>query len=282
MRRLKPWLCKETKTLVTENMALIPWLKVFTLMVHVTRKGCIKFNSNHLVEFCFSLPPPPPALTWSSSVFPRRKTFLTQLGSTSLSDALREHSGTFVPRKYLQIKPWLYIYWAFKRETMLTTLLQFMKPDTELLSIFIYYRPQRSWGKVIFSQACVILFTGGGACVAGGVCCGRGHAWLGGHAWQGVCMAGGACVAGGVHGWGACMAGGHAWQGSLHGGGCMAGGHCVRDMHTPPSRYYGYGIQSMSGRYASYWNAFLFTIRRHFSRKQAPACRQYGLYSEQV
>ena len=25
----------------------------------------------------------------------------------------------------------------------------------------IYYRPQRSWGKVIFSQACVILFTGG-------------------------------------------------------------------------------------------------------------------------
>ena len=26
---------------------------------------------------------------------------------------------------------------------------------------YIYYRPQRSWGKVIFSQACVILFTGG-------------------------------------------------------------------------------------------------------------------------
>ena len=24
-----------------------------------------------------------------------------------------------------------------------------------------YYRPQRSWGKVMFSQACVILFTGG-------------------------------------------------------------------------------------------------------------------------
>ena len=234
MRRLKPWLCKETKTLVTESMALIPWLKVLKLMVHVTRKGCIKFNSNHLVEFCFSLLPPPPALTWSSSVFPRRKTFLTQLGSTSLSDALREHSGTFVPRKYLQIKPWLYIYWAFKRETMLTTLLQFMKPDTELLSIFIYYRPQRSWGKVIFSQACVILFTGGGRVWPGG----------GGVLWQGACMAGGhawlgeACMAGGVHGWGGmcgwghvwqgvCMAGGHVWQGSLHGGGCMAGGHCV-------------------------------------------------------
>ena len=25
-----------------------------------------------------------------------------------------------------------------------------------------FYRPKRSWGKVIFSQACVILFTGGG------------------------------------------------------------------------------------------------------------------------
>ena len=36
-----------------------------------------------------------------------------------------------------------------------------------------YYRPQRSWGKVIFSQASVILFTGGvcaiPACIAGGV-----------------------------------------------------------------------------------------------------------------
>ena len=29
-----------------------------------------------------------------------------------------------------------------------------------------YYRPQRSWGKVMFSQACVILFTGGGVCLS--------------------------------------------------------------------------------------------------------------------
>ena len=37
---------------------------------------------------------------------------------------------------------------------------------------FHLYRPQRSWGKVIFSQASVILFTGGGgipACIAGGI-----------------------------------------------------------------------------------------------------------------
>ena len=45
--------------------------------------------------------------------------------------------------------------------------------------------------------------------------------------------------------------------GDVHGGGgaCMAGG--MVDMH-PPGRYYGYGIRSISGRYASYWNAFLF------------------------
>ena len=52
--------------------------------------------------------------------------------------------------------------------------------------------------------------------------------------------------------------GGHEWQGGMHGRGvCMAGG--VHDSHAPlPCRYYGYGIRSMSGRYASYWNAFLF------------------------
>ena len=32
-------------------------------------------------------------------------------------------------------------------------------------AITYLYRPQRSWGKVMFSQACVILFTGGGGCL---------------------------------------------------------------------------------------------------------------------
>ena len=40
------------------------------------------------------------------------------------------------------------------------------------------------------------------------------------------------------------------------GGGCMAGG--MHDTH-PPGRSYSYGIWSMSGRYASYWNAFLLS-----------------------
>ena len=124
-----------------------------------------------------------------------------------------------------------------------------------------FYRPQRSWGMVIFSEACVKnSVRGGGACMAGGLrdrggcaagadmhgrraCMVVGHVWWGcmaggcawqgcvcgrGHAWQGVCMAGkGACIAGGVHGRGACIAGGvhgrgHVWQGGMHSGG---GGH---------------------------------------------------------
>ena len=39
----------------------------------------------------------------------------------------------------------------------------FISADSETLSIrYNFYRPQRSWGKVIFSQASVILLTGGG------------------------------------------------------------------------------------------------------------------------
>ena len=93
----------------------------------------------------------------------------------------------------------------------------------------------------------MILSTGGHACPGGG--CARGACMLGGmhgwgacmmgamhargHAWQGVCMPG-ARVAG-VYMLGGMCGGGHAWWGA-----CMVGG-----MHdTPPTRYYGYGIQS--------------------------------------
>ena len=90
--------------------------------------------------------------------------------------------------------------------------------------------------------------------VAGGVCVvAGGHVWL---------LPGGPCMVapgarawllwGGMHGCsgGACMValGGHAWL--LRGGmrGCFGGG--VRGFFGE--------IRSMSGRYASYWNAFLF------------------------
>ena len=129
-----------------------------------------------------------------------------------------------------------------------------------------FYRPQTKFAKVMFLQVSVILSTGGV------------HAWLlwGGMrgclgacvvAHGGACMvARGACVvalgggmrgcSGGVHGcsrgacmvapWGACVVapGGGAWL--LRGGGGMRG--------------FFDEIRSMSGRYASYWNAFLFLI----------------------
>ena len=89
----------------------------------------------------------------------------------------------------------------------------------------------------------------------------------GGCAWQGACVHGrGACMCGR----GACMVGGHVWQGDVHGKGgmhgkgvCMAGGACMAGGHVwqggmahTPGRYH--EIWSMSGQYASYWNAFLF------------------------
>ena len=67
-----------------------------------------------------------------------------------------------------------------------------------------------------------------------------------------VSVHGGECVwQGGMHGRGDVCGRGHAWQGGMHG------------MHAPlPGRYYGHGIRSMSGRYASYWNAFSLPTAR--------------------
>ena len=78
-----------------------------------------------------------------------------------------------------------------------------------------------------------------------------------------VCVLG-VCMAGGMHTWqgvsmaGACMAGGCVVGGCVVGG-CVVGGCVVRGpaWHAGPTGRY-YEIQSMSGRYASYWNAFLF------------------------
>ena len=103
----------------------------------------------------------------------------------------------------------------------------------------------------MFSQACVKNSVHRGGVLAGGVH-GRGCLWQGtyiggvcggGHACLGACVAGSVCVAwggmcGGVHAWHRGVWWGHAW-------------------HTrTPSRYY--EMRSMSRRYASYWNAFLF------------------------
>ena len=141
--------------------------------------------------------------------------------------------------------------------------------------------------------ACVVLF--GGACVV--LFGGRAWFYSGGHVWfysggmrgfiWGACVVlfGGACVV---------LFGGHAWfylggmRGFIRGGvcgfirgacvvlfgGCMVlfggvrgfiwGGVCMAisggGVHGFSS-FFGYNeIRSMSGRYASYWNAFLFSI----------------------
>ena len=95
----------------------------------------------------------------------------------------------------------------------------------------------------------------------------------GGHAWQrggmhwgacvvGACMVREACVAEGcVHGRGMHGGGGmhgregYAWQGE-----CMAGGAYVGGCGGASLRGRYYEIRSMSGRYASYWNAFLYLL----------------------
>ena len=90
-----------------------------------------------------------------------------------------------------------------------------------------------------------------GACVIAG-----GHAWLlGGHVWlpRGACV-----VAGGMRGcWGVCVV--------VGGGMCgWRGDACV-----------GYDeIRSMTGRYVSYWNAFLLHVRLHQDADQNVKCEQ--------
>ena len=84
-----------------------------------------------------------------------------------------------------------------------------------------FYRPQRSWGKVIFSQVSVILLTG--KCLLRGV-----------SAQWGVCSGGGLP-------WGCLL-----WGVSAPRGVCFAG--CP--VETPRDGH-------CCGRYASNWNAFL-------------------------
>ena len=100
----------------------------------------------------------------------------------------------------------------------------------------------------IFTSVCQEFCPQRGVHGTVGGMCGRGHAW------QGVCMAGG------MHGRGVCMAGGmcgggHAWWGDAwQGGHVWQGGMCGRKNGN------------CRGRYASYWNAFLFdkSLSHHF------------------
>ena len=121
------------------------------------------------------------------------------------------------------------------------------------------------WGVMHGCRGCVWLW--GGACVAAGVVHGCGGcAWL-----RGACMVVGGCVVvGGMHGCRGCVV-----VRGMHG--CWGVGACI-----------GYDeIQSMSGRYASYWNAFLLTIICHvlkYVHFSFVFCREFrtGLLSQQT
>ena len=143
------------------------------------------------------------------------------------------------------------------------------------LACWIVTAHKRSLRRLCFYR-CLSVHTGGKRGCSGGVRgCSWGHAWLlrgRGQAWllaRGMhgCFGGGACVVAlGGHRWlllaGVCMValGGcvvtarvHAWllQGGMRG--CPWGGmHGIR---------WDTEIRSMSGWYASYWNAFLFSIK---------------------
>ena len=116
----------------------------------------------------------------------------------------------------------------------------FMIFQLKLICYVFFTARKRICGKVMFLQASVILLTGGLRGWWGGMCgCWGGlhgflggmHGFLGGHVW---------------FFWGVCM----VFFGGMPG---FFGGVCI-----------GYDeIRSMSGRYASYWNAFLFFIFVH-------------------
>ena len=118
----------------------------------------------------------------------------------------------------------------------------------------------RKFAMVMFLQVCVCPRGGGGMRGRGVVMHGRGACVVG------ACLAGGMCGRGGMHGrganvWQGGMCGrGHVWWGGVCGRGGMHGRTHVCHTPLPPTcdtTRYGW---SMRGRYASYWNAFLFQI----------------------
>ena len=99
----------------------------------------------------------------------------------------------------------------------------------------LYYCPQTKSGAMSYCYRCVSVHRGG-CLLQGGT--GPGGPGPGGGAWSwGVCLLPGRCACS----WGVCL---------LLGGACSRG--CL--VETPPPDGY------CCGRYASYWNAFLFLI----------------------
>ena len=115
----------------------------------------------------------------------------------------------------------------------------------------IYYRPQRSCEGYVFTGMC--LSTGGGVCSSGGACFGEVPA-------PGGCLLPGVSALG-VSAWGMSAPGGVCSGGvsvlgvSVCSGGVSALGGVCSALRQPSQRD-GYCCR----QYASYWNAFLFTM----------------------
>ena len=149
----------------------------------------------------------------------------------------------------------------------------------EIDSALNYYRPQRSWAKVISSQASVCPQGGSGGLVLGGGGSGRGRGLVLGGGCV-VCLGGWWSVQGGLQFFGKLQ---FFWGGSNFLGGLQFfwGGLIQIFFYSnffnsnffsnffspnffwdaPPTPHP--QIRSLSGRYASYWNAFLFLIYFH-------------------
>ena len=143
----------------------------------------------------------------------------------------------------------------------------------------------------MFLQVSVILSTGGACVVAwGGVhgCSLGGHVWLLPGGGMCGCSGGGMwwLLLGGVHGCsqggmlGCSGGGGHVW---FSGGVCVIFWGAVHGFFDE--------IRSMSGWYASYWNAFLFfflltkhslPIRKHFDKENAIFSNNFSLFAEEL
>ena len=128
----------------------------------------------------------------------------------------------------------------------LTSLIYFLRPQTKSCESNVYC-PQHSCGKVMFSQASVILFTGGclPQCILGYTPQAGTPPWASTAPWAGT-PPGQAHHAGQVH--------------------TQAGTH-------PPNRYTLHDGHC-SRWYASYWNAFLFQLCLSVHRKGVP-CDHY-------
>ena len=98
------------------------------------------------------------------------------------------------------------------------------------MNIYIFYRPQRSWAKVMFLQASVILLTGG---MSASVHAGIPHPQEGGTPPP---------------------------QGRRHSPRKEAPPTLPPSPKETPPEGDPPGIRSMSGRYASYWNAFFYIL----------------------